>query len=864
MQGEYLAEFQAGEWVDGKRVALKLQIRDDQLEENVAAIARGGALGRLRWSLVSTEISDKNLAEKVDIHFTFDEFWTKHEGEGKEPRGFLHVDGSREPLLNRKTFDTTLRFEVFGGRKLSTLVARPVYRVRFLRRAGTHTLAIDFGTTASCIALKRILGDSDPTLQQLGTGAEGTLYPSSIWVMDQERAKSRKKETVPVVIGGHELTLGFGERNVRIATLGWPSQVISSLKRMIEVPSRFWGNFGIPDDRLVVMPSVLLWGYLHNLFKAMLKRNKTVWQGKKPPLLESVVVTVPNKASSAFINRLKAAVLDVINSCNDGPLTEGWEMQEKHIHVLREADAAAADFVFRHPREGGLGEVGEGQIAHLAVFDMGAGTCDSALILYQRILGENGNRHARMSLLARNGLQIGGDKLDEVFARVVFEKLKGARLDLEKEVYELLLGTEKDEDDEGEDLIVDLEALGFFGTYNELLGAETFQSSPERLGAFQSLRTSFKFLARELKIAIADGFFGRNDSENFHLKFPAGVTAARNQKLSHEIFAVGEDDSLPREEKVKKIDELLAELRDNFERTKVEYSPRNIGPHLKLIDPLQFLMRDFVRASAFDNYLRQISSEFIHDLLEGASLPRDNVLYVILTGRLLAFPLIQEELVRSMVQLPEVETLRFPNQEYSARELKESVVTGAIYARDEGLDFNSFSSRVLTNICLLYHDQAANKQKLARMVPLDSPYVKNGDGVEEVRGWAGGVRLRPNNPTNDRLRIYEIDRLNWDNPALVDAFARDFKYNLHRVTPVFNLTMPRAGDFEEDDDRFVEFAMRQDGRARVKVYPSTERPQEAEDRPDTPRGVGRPVDFSNDNEEAIDVDTESAALVFPL
>ena len=863
MKYDYQWQFQADEWRNGKTLAVDLTIAEDQFEGKFKAL-QSGALGRLQWTLESVRVVDDRLAENVHVFFSFDASGNRRQGEGRSPRGYIRIDGSRQRLLDRRIFDAELRFEVMGGRGFTSRVASPVYLVRFLRPVGTHTLGIDFGTAASCVALKPIREDVDPQLQRLETGSDGTLYRSSIWVMDGSQAATRKN-TQTVVLGGSKLALGFGEKNLNLATLKDPGHVVSSLKRMIEVPSMIWRNYGVPDHQLVAMPGLLLWGYLNNLFQSMIARNRRLWSSENPPLIENVVVTVPNKAGHAFIGRLKAAVLNAINECREGePLVESWEVRDKSIYVLRESDAAAAEFVFRHRREGGLGQVKEGQKASLVVFDMGAGTCDSSLTLYERVWdADANNRRARMTPIARNGLQIGGDKLDEVIARTIFKELEGQPLNLSAETYRILFDEDKPADDEGEDLMVDLEGLGFFGSYRSL--NKDMKDKPERLSELQGLRTAFKFLAGELKIAIADGFYGRGRSEIFEIEFPPGVTPADTRRLKREIVAVAEDDALPVAEKERRISEALDTLRDHFERCEMEYRTLEIGPHLKMVRPLRLPLRGLLKSTDFQTYLRQISSEFINDLLDGAPTPENAALHVILTGRLLAFPLIQEDIVYQLVKRPETERLRFPNKRYDAPKLKQSVVVGAIYARDEGLDFNRFSARLLTNICLYHWDQAKDQPKLFRLVAEESDFQPNGDGGFEAQGRAPGVRLRRNPKANEILRIYEIDKLNWTDEGVVDEFAADLKYNMHRVTPLFIRAIASEGDFEKDDDRFVDFSVQPDGKARVSVFPSTihKAGAKARDRSE-PKGGGRAVNFTNESDEALRDETESAGLGFPL
>ena len=844
-------KFQALEWERGEPLAVTLDLEAAHFVGEFRDRDPGKALGRLRWELLGHIEVDETFDDTVEVDFSFDRATRTRVGLGRRPMsGYLRVERTHESLLGRKSFHATLRFEVMGGLDLSQPVARPTYRACFLRRPGTHTLAIDFGTTASCIALKRISGYEDPQLQKLDAGGEPTLYPSSIWFMDGQPPEQRRN-VQPVPLGEPVRFCGFGRTNLRIATVDNPGQVVPSLKRMIGVRSTYWRNFGITaeEDQLAV-PGRLLWSFLQNLFQCMVKRNRRIW-AKDPPMVENVVVTVPNKAGHQFIEPLTSAICTAANTCLDGsPLTEGWEIEEKNISILRESEAAVAEFVFRNPYEGGLlGQVGSGETALVAVFDMGAGTCDSALVEYLRSAdGDAGDVTARMNLIARTGLQIGGDTLDEIIARLVFDKLRGQPLDLGAGVYELLLGLEKPARDDGKSLIADLkdelqaEDIDFFGSYRSL--ADLLEDGPDRLHELQSLRAAFKYLAQDMKIAIAETFYGRGASETYHIEFPDGVSADDNLRLQQRIVETAEDDQLLTDQKVGEISGLLDVLRGHFERCEVIYVPSRIGPHLKMKEPLRFPLKSLLIRGDFKTFIEKIEAEFVDELLEDPP-SVSGALHVVFTGRLLAFPMIQELLILNLTKRPELPRLRFPNQGYGPLKLKQAVASGAILAKDQGLNFNQLSARVLSNYCLLHFDQETGGPRLARLVAQGAEYdslgVARGSTAEMQGLEQRGVYLRPAPDTQDILMIFEIDRLNWDDPAAVKDFAMAYKYKMHKISVVLNCLIKREGELEKNGRRRVEIAVRRDGRARARVFPGTT----SDGQP-----TGRALELSNTGEDS--------------
>ena len=841
------------QWKDGRTVEFDLPLKKrflaKDMEENMLH------RHRLEWRMdepvldLDAARNDEKRLIQFDMGFLAGEarnIKTDH----PEPRVWLQLEAPQELMLERKGLELIVPVSVRLP-KSNRLFAEVIYRVVLLRMPGNCNVAVDFGTSASCIAVKMGRGrrSADPQLQKLNRvkNRNPALFPSAMIILDEFDADFSESDKVDISLGGKRCSLGFGERVNDLGVTMDPSSVIPSLKHMIDSPSNYWSHFGItsPEGRSTA-PSQLLSSYLRQLFRYMLNLNRSFWEGSTLPLVENLIVTVPNNASYYFIDRLKVAAQCAFNLCNSGgPPIEEWEVPPDKVLVIREAEAAAANYITRSRKR--IDNVRPNQKRYIAVFDMGAGTCDAAVVRYDNVPRGKEFNYAT-TIEDRLGRYLGGNELDTLFARQIFQQLDimaaKSLVTMGPDEKEILFGRAT----LNNDLIgQELESLGLFEAYSDLEQFRRFKENKAALDQFQRIRVGLKDYARRAKEQIADAFYGRTQqsADGTVTDLPHGVDTQALLEQCYDLCADGQGQNEG------KIASRVREATEAFKQMEIQIEGSQFGS-LILGGSLKISMRDLLQNSDFQCYMDRVTDQFVDDLLGDAILDKiseseDQALHVVLTGRLLAFPLIRERILLRLAS-KKVPRYVFPNRHFNLTDMKSAVVLGALGAKKKGLDMREYSDKVFTNYYLFHYDHEQNETEVNdRLISSDEDFPeKKGKKTALIKN-SRPVYLREAEQGEDNLFILCMDK--HDEEAL-----NNIDDNTHKVQVVFDMPIQAVGDFRTQDQRLISLVAHPDGEVEVFVYPHTQ----------NGRGLGEPLTYKLSQTDRSEENQEHRHKSFPI
>lgn len=687
--------------------------------------------------------------------------------------------------------------------------------IRLERKTGSHALALDLGTSASCVALAK--REENPTIKMLALDRQTPFLASSLVVNDENAKRTVTYKRLDLEKATYYL--GFGSAHIYQGLELNPERVVPSIKRMVEAPPSLWRFLNMPPEMNgKPMAVILLEEYLSHLFSNMRKLNPAIW-GKDLPI-EEVVITVPNSIGYHYINRLKQAVYERINQCGSplkkGLLTTDWPIVKRNIMVMREADAVAAEFLARPASKGGLGQAPAGTDCTIMVIDVGAGTTDTSLMRFQ-VARDHEQTKAQLELRSRQGVLLGGDDLDKVLAMFLFKVMaRRELLEMRPEDKKRVFGSDKIDD-----LKLDsaFERLGLFESYTTLSQkvseshgmAKKSQELLLPLDMLQKLRSQLYNVAKSLKESIGNSFYryqpqSQTKSEEFSVTKLGENAATLLQTLYQEAENFESGKKWPAFEKV--YQRQLQGLRHTKITVTCEFKPllkRNFN----------FDLGEFWEFEPFKKFIRELTANTVFQALQSTkNIPRDQQLTVLLSGRVLAFPMIRESLLWSFLMKGRVFGYIFPNKHFHPMQLKHVVVRGALLSRIEGFNGSAFKNQVSTWYYLISHDQKNNQCQVKKLISGLDSFDEEG----KVEATVTGVRLRKR---ADALETLTIIKLSLDNPEMALKWTQ-YPFQASRV---YHNNIDKTGNFSQDGDRSVTLTLYQNGFSKVKIWPCNIRQQ---------------------------------------
>lgn len=812
------------DWLENQLTDFQLHLNKSLLKPNYRD--HPGSLGLLDWEITDCHLKDPPVYLKDDLSarvtFSRDPSATSIRA-FNQPRVNLSLTNLIGESIDRLQLDRvglTIESKLWVKAAASgNLVYEDDLTIILQRREGSHLLAMDLGTSATCMAFAKRAEQAPLQLLDLQTDLMPFhLFPSAIWLHREPTELDDKMRNV--FLGDNQIYLGFGHRLIEDAITRYPEGVLPSIKRVIEAPPPLWHSLNLPAAHEQTNTSVhILREFLSALFDGMYHRNLDIWRQNIP--VEEIVISVPNTIGYQYIEDLKKAVSNRINECGSenkqGRLTTHWEIPKDKVTVIREADAVAIEYISREQSKGGLGSAKLGLDRSIVVLDFGAGTTDCSVLRFKVAKNSKHNIEPSLEIRSRQGIELGGDELDKVFAMFLFDKM------FEKGLIRMAAPMKKlifDDADLPDDAVAPrLKQLGFFSSYQTL--SQKIENSAA-LSELQNIRMRLKNFAKLLKEHIGNGFYGYPAKPLQDGTMVDFQTDNASLALLRKMYEIVENDTAEGH---------IAHFRETFEQQRTRFF--NVTVHLdKAFPPLEieqrwsFSMGELWTYGPLNDYFRTLTRSTVNDALDTLkNLPKDQVIAILLSGRVLAFPLIRESILYSILIHKNVGRSTFPNKDFDPEYMKAAVVRGALQSKIYGFKGSAFNAKTHSWYFLLHFDQAQDRQLATPLISGHADFDDN----NQVSGQLTGVRLRRRNDAPETLIIIKTSI---NDPTL----ALDWRDHPYKVHVIFEKNIDRVGQFKADNDRTVQLFLRANGDAEVMLYPETDSMENGEQ----PKGDPRP------------------------
>lgn len=695
------------------------------------------------------------------------------------------------------------------------VVFKDTIKTHLQRQEGTHLLAMDLGAAGACIALARRERKALPLWLRLklsgDPGHDVRLFSCAIQGIVSGDTLNDSQADLPIdPVSSLKVDIRNyqNEPNSQVE-YGWQKW---SLKQVLETSRQTWENMGFKwEYDGISITKYLVSKYLVQLLGDMRKLNPGVWG--KDPLVEEVLIVVPNTWSTYHRALVKEIVVKEINECGNerkqGLLSTNWVIPSEKIILLNQAEALAAEYLDRDLEDGGFGRTVKGTEQTMLVVDVGAESCDSALLSFKS--SECGE--AEFKMLLRQSVDLGGDALDKVLAKFLFHLfIKGDLLSLPPEVKHQLFGADApDKAHLGNRFL----ALGLFkplSVKSDRVGRydleEERDPNLQLLRFLQNLEDSIISFAKGLKEAITNSFYGFEGSsirgvEEVGVDFKGERPPAILAKLYELIENFKESEGWESFQgsfrlQLRRFFDTEILLTFHFDSMQVEPVMLNLG--------------DLWEFEPFKVYLRNFTQVTIQHVLDSQKrFAQKSDLKVLFAGRALVFPMIRESLLWAMHAFGKRWNFEFPNKHLSPWRMKVAGVSGAILSRIEGITMSDPAKTCQDYYYLQHFSQETGEENIELMKEESEGPGRATEQVVEKEYRLKGKFLRRRAKSIETLTIIKLQ-------LKLPEVARHFRDYPFEAEVVYKQNIQKMGPFQENGARDICLKLFEDGSSEVLVY----------------------------------------------